>query len=258
MKHYFSKVKENIPIAKDFFKISFEWNGADTVPLPGQFCTIRVSENALPLLRRPFAFSEFDPQTNTASVIYQKRGCATEILAAKTHGELLDIIGPLGNEFPISQFPERVFIIAGGVGLGPMLFLAHSVKNTEKEYQFIFGCKNSLFIPENNLLQDVDPIICTDDGSEGFHGTTVDYLATLDVKDLSRSVIVACGPHPMLKCCHEFAQSNSLLCYVSMEQVMACGVGACMGCAVAMAKKGEYARVCKEGPVFNSKDIQWS
>lgn len=258
MKHFFPKIYFNKPISKDFYLIVFDWNYDESAPLPGQFLTIRVSENSVPLIRRPFAFSGYDKNKHRASIIYQKRGPATEILAGKKPKEALDIIGPIGNVFKIDRITETYIIIAGGIGLGPMIYLANYLKDIGKRVIFIFGARNKSFIPQKNIFGSIMPVICTDDGSEGFKGTTIDYLISLNGSNIKNTTIIACGPLLMLKGCHEYAQNHNLQCLVSMEQVMACGVGACMGCAIKIVQEPGYVRVCSEGPVFNSGDIVWS
>lgn len=238
--------------------MTFGWTCKETTPLPGQFITIRISDSSVPLLRRPFAFSEHSKEKNRASIIYQVRGAATEMLAGKKTGEFLDIIGPLGNTFQLPEKNKECIIVAGGIGLGPMLFAAHWLLTRGVAVTFIFGCKDQKAIPERNIFNNFDPVICTDDGSQGYKGTTVDYLNSCHKIESKDAMLLCCGPTPMLKGCHEFALKKKLLCQVSMEQVMACGVGACMGCVVKTRSASGYSRVCSEGPVFDSKEIIWT
>lgn len=258
MKHFFTVIISNEPIAKDFYQIIFDWDQEISIPEPGQFLTIRISDGTVPLLRRPFALSGYEKKNQKASIIYQKRGAATEILAGKKAGDKLDIIGPMGNSFKIEDSIDTCVIVAGGIGLGPMLYTASYLKTIGRKVLFIFGAKNKSFIPQKDIFSSLSPVICTDDGSEGFIGTTVDYLLSIKNEDIKSAMVFACGPMPMLKGCHEFAMKNNLHCHVSMEQIMACGVGACMGCAIKVEYEPGFARVCSEGPVFNSQDIAWT
>ncbi len=258
MKQLFSTIHSNKQISHDFYEILFDWHSDNGIPEPGQFLTVRVSECTVPLLRRPFAFSGFDKNNQKASIIYQKRGTATDILSAKVPGETLDIIGPIGNSVCIDDSLFKCIIVAGGIGLGPMIFTAKQAKASGKKVLFIFGAQNKSSIPSNDILDSCEPDFCTDDGSKGFKGTTVDYLISLNKNEIENASIIACGPMPMLRGCHEFAEKNNLQCLVSMEQIMACGIGACMGCTIKVAQKPGYARVCKEGPVFNSRDVIWT
>lgn len=255
MEQFSAKIIKNHPVNDAFLEMEMAWEAAE-IPSPGQFLTIRVSDIAIPLLRRPFAISSFDPLKITCSIIYQVRGCATEILSAKKAGEVIDVIGPMGNGFPPFS-GSKALLIAGGTGLGPILFLSATLRNSAINTRFIFGCRSKTLIPQSVSFTRENPIICTDDGSEGFHGTTADYLNSIANEIDPDSAVFCCGPHPMLAACHLFALKKQIPCFVSVEQIMACGVGACMGCAVKTIDPPGYKRACKEGPVFNSLELDW-
>jgi len=254
MKQFQAKIVYNKKISADFFEASLSWDAAAGVPSPGQFLTLRVSPDSVPLLRRPFAFAGFDARTQTAQIIYQKRGKGTLVLSVKLPGEKVDVIGPLGNPFPVDDGQGKSIAAAGGTGLGPVLFLAAHLKQRGIETEFVFGCRNESLIPKTDLFESAAARICTDDGSAGFAGNVVEYLES-GVKPDEKSIIYGCGPVAMLKGLCGLARSWGARAWVSLESVMACGVGACMGCA-APASQG-YLRVCKEGPVFDGKDIIW-
>lgn len=256
MRQFSAKIIKNNRISHDFFHLEFEWNTSAPAPKPGQFLTIRVSDEAIPLLRRPFAISALNQSQNTASIIFQCRGKATQLLSAKLPEDTIDVIGPLGNTFPLPLKNQNAILVAGGIGLGPILFLSKFLNTTKISSQFIFGCRNKTSIPEDDLFHSEKPIICTDDGSAGFKGTVSDYLKTSQ-SITADSVIYSCGPGPMLQACHKFAQKKGISCWVSVEQIMACGVGACMGCVVKIKQSPGYARACKDGPVFSGNDIAW-
>jgi dihydroorotate dehydrogenase electron transfer subunit len=251
-----STVRNASQISADFFELSFRWDGPP--PSPGQFLTVRISELTAPLLRRPFAFSGFDPDTNTASMIYQRRGPATTLLAGLGLGESFDAIGPLGHGFALSPLAGQAILTAGGIGLGPILYLATELEKQGVAHRFIFGARNARAVPKLDRLNEMKPVVCTDDGSEGFCGTVVDYLRTVRDDAFADAALFCCGPNPMLKACHAFAHERHMPCQVSMEQVMACGVGACMGCVIKTTTEPGYARVCTEGPVFHSDEVVWS
>lgn len=258
MKHFTATIQTQEQIAKDYYCMVFTWEKNEESPLPGRFVTIRVSDTTTPLLRRPFAFSGYNSGKEEAAIIYQKRGVGTEILSGKQKDDTLDILGPIGNLFTIEQAADTCIIVAGGIGLGPMIFWAEHCRAMGKRVLLIFGARSEASIPKKGVVIAPDSVICTDDGSEGFRGTTVDYLYSLKKKDITKASLFACGPMLMMKGCHEFALKNSIQCQVSMEQIMACGVGACMGCAVKTRKETMFARVCCEGPVFNSRDVIWT
>jgi dihydroorotate dehydrogenase electron transfer subunit len=253
---FISRITANDRIADGFYELSLSWDQNDPVPLPGQFLTVRVGGGTVPLLRRPFAFAGFDADSSVVTIIYQKRGAGTELLAAARVGEGIDVIGPLGTPFVIDTNQRRKHIIvAGGIGLGPMLFLVSSLNVRDIPARFIFGCRNQSFIPNTKRFTDVNPQICTDDGGSGFRGTVADYINTNVSLDIDTTVY-ACGPLPMLKSINNLAQNSGARCVVSLEAMMACGVGACMGCAVPVAGGG-YSRVCREGPVFDGGEVLW-
>ncbi|MCL2689556.1 MAG: dihydroorotate dehydrogenase electron transfer subunit [Chitinispirillia bacterium] len=254
MKQLQSQVIYNKQISADFFELSMRWDKSAGTPLPGQFLTIRATQDSVPLLRRPFAFSDFDKSSQTVSIIYQKRGRATEIISAKQPGESLDIIGPLGTPFPVRPDQGETIAAAGGVGLGPILFLVNYLKEHLIPATFVFGCRNQTYVPDTAEFRAASPHICTDDGSAGFKGNTISYLEQ-HVKMDEKTVLYGCGPDAMLKGLSGFANAAQAQAWVSVEEVMACGVGACMGCAVKTVSG--YARACKEGPVFNAKDLVW-
>lgn len=256
MQQFDTTIIDNKKIADGFFELQFDWNCSD-IPNPGQFLTIRVSDDSSPLLRRPFAFSGYNRDKKSCSVIYQKRGRGTEILTGKLAGDQLNIIAPLGKQFPLPSKQGQTLLVAGGIGIGPILFLANFFKEKKLPFKFIFGCRSKSFIPDTSEFKNLNPQICTDDGSVGFRGTTGDYLKSIEQDIGSNSIIYCCGPHPMLRACHETALRHNGECWVSVEQIMACGVGACMGCVVKVKAEPGYARACKEGPVFSSNDLIW-
>jgi len=256
MKQFIGTILRNQTLSAGCYELEFTWDKTAGSPLPGQFFTVRISEDTVPLLRRPMAFSAFDEKKGTASMIFQKRGRGTALLAAKQKGDNLDIIGPLGTPFPMPAKGCTALLVAGGIGLGPLLFLAARLRDAGTPAAFVFGCRTKSLVPASAAFSGLLPAICTDDGSAGFKGTAGDYLKSIESTVDNGTAVYACGPLPLLKACHEFAGRGGCECFVSIEQVMACGVGACMGCAVRSAEGG-YKRACTEGPVFKSKDLQW-
>jgi dihydroorotate dehydrogenase electron transfer subunit len=276
-----TNVIENIEIARDFYRLRFFWDKNWGRPQAGNFCEIKVNNLSAPLLRRPFAFSDFNEKENFAEIIYQKRGTATEVLSLKKSikstfdsidnqsggaddGFLVSfeddfaiekilIIAPLGNSFyytPDIADKKRIFAVAGGIGLGPILFAA---KTSPFPLELIAGFRNGDFVPDSDIFRGINTRVCTDDGSDGFRGNVIDYLSATDIG--GDDLIIACGPTPMLKALHNFAVVNNIACKVSMEEMMACGVGACMGCVVETVDG--MKRVCREGPVFASRELKW-
>lgn len=255
MQQFNTDILSNNCIGSSYYEMTFKWHNSIPAPQPGQFLAVRAEDSFTPLLRRPFAFSSFNK--NQASIIYQKRGPATEILSRKNSGDKIDIIAPMGNSFLENTGKNKTYIlVAGGIGLGPMLFLGNLLKKQSKKFIFIFGCRTGNLIPSCRQLNELNAIICTDDGTKGFHGTVLDYLTEIDIN--CSFELYCCGPEPMLRACHFFSESKGITCRVSMEQIMACSIGACMGCVIKVKSKNGFARVCKEGPVFDSRNIVWS
>jgi len=252
MKHFKAAVASNRPLAEGTWEMEFGWDGGER-PEPGQFVTVLARGATDPLLRRPVAFSRFDAPSSRASFIYLKRGASTTILSSLAPGAPLDVIGPLGRGFPPPPEGGRAILVAGGIGLGPVLFLADSLRERKADFAFVYGARSAGLVPRERLPRDA--AIMTDDGSAGGKGTAADALRSL-LAEGGASRIYACGPGKMLEAAARIAEEAGIPCSASMEQHMACGVGACMGCAVKL-RKGGYARACAEGPVFEAADIAW-
>jgi len=270
-----AELLQNTPLGGGFFRMRLRWLPAQE-PLPGQFVSLRVSALPFPLLRRPFAVSHYDPSHKTVSVIVKKRGSATDILSRKRPGERLDVIGPRGTSFPRPQPGHHAVLLAGGIGLGPMLFLAHSFRAAAVPHTLVFGCRSAGELPACEDLAELGAVFCTDDGSTGFHGTVTDYLEAGDLVlgnpmsgkptrgdqgqrgTAAPLELYACGPTPMLAAVARLAEQRQTPCWVSMEQTLGCSMGACMGCVIRTTHPSGYARVCTEGPVFSSREIRWT
>jgi dihydroorotate dehydrogenase electron transfer subunit len=258
MVHFISRIHSNAVLCEGMYEMVFSWNDDKAIPLPGQFCTVRVSQGVSPLLRRPFAFSAFDPKEKTASIIYKKIGPATELLAGKSCGDALDVIGPLGNSFSGIGKTENSILVAGGTGIGPIFLWNHMLRQQRLARVMVLGSPSQTGIPKVKISEEESMIICTEDGSRGFRGTVVDYLRNLPADRFKNATLYCCGPSGMLKACHDLSLDHGIDCFVSMEQIMACGVGACMGCAVKIKGDPGFARVCREGPIFSSRTIAWT
>ncbi len=250
-------VVENRQISPDFFLLSFKWKKTWGEPKPGQFLELKVNNSTTaPLLRRPFAFSGYDVDKEVASIIYQVKGISTKDMATLSQGDTISVLGPLGNAFNLSGDAKSIIAVAGGVGLGPILFAAHKRGEEGHPVKLITGFRDEKSIPDSFIWAGVDTAVCTDDGSHGFKGNVVEYLKTLPKDELNECTIWACGPTPMLSSLHSFSGESNCGCEVSMEELMACGLGACMGCVIETTDG--LKRVCKEGPIFKSGDIIWS
>ena len=262
-----ARVTANREIAHGYFQMDFTWPDAVRRPEPGQFLTIRVSSGPVPLLRRPFGVSAFAVGTgpkiadggrdSLASMIYWRRGPGTQLLAGDEPGDTIGVMGPLGVGFPRPGEGAVPVLVAGGVGIGPILFFANELARAGRHSIMLVGAQTEGGLPALVVDQRVQVRRATDDGSFGFHGTAIDLLEqTIDITSGDLELYL-CGPNPMLKAGHECAVRHGIPAWVAMEQTMGCAVGACMGCAVRVHGPAEYARVCTEGPVFRSTEIVW-
>lgn len=258
MAHIVTSVLENRPVAQDYYELRLAWPSWAPAPQPGQFLTVRTVDGPVPLLRRPFAFSGFDRADSSASIIYQRRGHATTLMTAKRPFDPFDILAPLGNGFPDPTSGRRPILIAGGIGMGPMLFLAERLAQSPSPGLLIIGARSAQYLPRVVLSRSVQTILCTDDGSAGRKGSAIEVAREEVRQEGCAPELYLCGPHGMLAAGHALAEELDALAWVAMEQTMGCAVGACMGCVVRVHGGEEYARVCMEGPVFDSRTVVWT
>lgn len=221
---------------------------------PGQFAAV-YPKDASTLLPRPISICEADKEKGRLRMVYRVAGKGTKEFATYQPGDKVDILGILGNGFPLEKAEgKRVFLMGGGIGIPPMLQLAKEL-NVEK--QIIVGYRNQdLFLAED-LRQNGEVYIATEDGSVGSRGNVMDAIRD---NNLEADVIMACGPMPMLRAIKKYAQEKGIEAYISLEERMACGVGACLGC-VCKTKEVDHhshvnnARICTDGPVFEAKEV---
>ncbi len=218
---------------------------------PGQFLNVKVSETIFPLLRRPF--SVCDVEGESLFLMFNILGEGTKLLAKKHIGDTVDILGPLGKGFQLEGKYETAVIVAGGLGSAPFPYLIRKLNPTKKVKCFVGGRTSHDVIQYG--MKNVS--VSTDDGSIGFKGNVVNLLEKELAKgEYSKAKIFGCGPNAMLRSLKEFAAKNNIECEVSTECAMACGFGICMGCPIeSTQQKEKYHLVCKDGPVFNVRDV---
>jgi len=229
---------------------------------PGQFVNVKVTDNYMPLLRRPFSIHGVNRQEKWFEILLQVIGKGTELLSKYQIGKDLDIFGPLGNSFSLPVRSNHAILIAGGLGIAPLLFLAKELTHKNFSVTLFWGNKTKEAFCS---LEDFEELglcyfLATEDGSLGFEGKITE-LVELKKENFqkSNSVIYACGPNPMLQKIKEFAHQSQIPCQVSLETIMACGFGVCLGCNVTSTNISEvYKYVCKDGPVFYSSEIDLS
>jgi len=244
-------IKEHLELDHNIYLLKVFAPEITTIIKPGQFLNIRVSDNIFPLLRRPF--SVCDVQGDNLYLMFNIMGQGTNILAHKPLESNIDILGPLGNGFNLKGNYDTAVIVAGGLGAAPFPFFTRAVQDKKEILTFIGGRTFHDVIKYG--MKNIK--VATDDGSEGFKGNVVQLLNENVALFKSKNVkFFACGPTPMLKALKTFCIDNEFECEASTECAMACGFGICQGCPIESTQNPEkYLLVCKDGPVFNMKDI---
>jgi dihydroorotate dehydrogenase electron transfer subunit len=246
-------IRENKGLAPGYFAMTLADAGDVARGKPGQFVMIRGQWQSDPLLGRPLSVCRYRPGEDLVKIVYRAAGRGTRLLSEMTARQTVDVVGPLGNPFPAPDDPRRVILVAGGVGAPPLAALAESMPDRPV---FILGgrTKNDVLFMREDLEEiGIEAVYVTEDGSHGAKGTAVSALEGL-VRE--GDLIYACGPNKMLEQIARIRGEIGCDAYVSFEERMACGVGVCLGCAVPHTS-GTYVHVCKDGPVFDVRDIAW-
>lgn len=219
----------------------------------GQFISV-YSKNESKMLPRPISICEIEG--DSLRIVYRVTGehTGTEEFSAYTAGETVEIMGPLGNGFPL-DLGKKAFLIGGGIGVPPMLQLAKSL-NCEK--QIIAGYRDDKLFLDKELSANGTLYVATEDGSVGTKGNVLDAIRE---NGLDAEVIYACGPTPMLRAIKAYAEEKNIVCYISLEEKMACGIGACLACVCKSKDMDHHThvhnkRICKDGPVFLSTEVE--
>lgn len=224
---------------------------------PGQFISMYTNDGSK-LLPRPISICEIDTETSKLRVVYrvtaEKTG--TDQFSKMKAGDTLPIIGPLGNGFPLEAGKgKRAFLIGGGIGVPPILELA---KQLDCEKQIIMGYRDADTFLKEQFEENGTVYISTEDGSVGTKGNVMDAIRE---NGLEADIIYACGPTPMLRAIKQYAEEQGIECYISLEERMACGIGACLACVCQSKEKDHHSnvnnkRICKDGPVFLSTEVE--
>jgi dihydroorotate dehydrogenase electron transfer subunit len=262
-------VESNMEVRDGHFLMSVRLPLAFAEPLPGQFILIHLKDRKDILLGRPFSISGFHRHAHHAQIeiLYRVAGQGTRLFARLRAGDELNILGPLGHPFEVPIGLKNVILVSGGIGIAPIRFLLAFMRARESEraprIDFYMGAKT---VDELTEMETIRPLcdelqVCTDDCSMGHPGLVTEPLEkALKSYPLKDTLVCACGPVGMIRRLSEILAPHPVACQVSLEERMACGLGACLGCAVAIrGQDGEkqYQRVCREGPVFNLRDLLW-
>lgn len=257
-----AKLVKKEQLKQDIYKFSVQAKEITEIAKPGQFIEIRITEQVEPFLRRPISIYNIDKHNGILEFIFQVKGNGTEILAKREEGQIVDIIGPLGNgTFEINKY-KNISIIGGGIGVFPLYELSKQAKQQGKNVNTYLGFRDKDYVVLENEFKKVSNnlILFTDNGTYGKSGFAIDFLKE-DAKKQKPDCIYACGPLPMLRAVKKFAEESNIDCQVSLEEKMGCGIGVCVGCAVKKASSSketpEYYGVCKAGPVFDAKEVDF-
>ncbi|WP_223588591.1 dihydroorotate dehydrogenase electron transfer subunit [Neobacillus bataviensis] len=248
------KIVAQHEIAEDIFELTVKASFTHDIQAPGQFVHLRVSNSWDPLLRRPISISSYEKSNEEFTMIYRKEGQGTSLLAKMEAGMEVDILGPLGNGFPVEEVStgDTALLVGGGIGVPPLYELSNQLtaKGVKVIHVLGFQTKSAVFY-EKEFMKNGETYVATVDGSYGKKGFVTDVI-----KDLSFDCIYTCGPTPMLRAIEQAYQDKKV--FLSLEERMGCGVGACFACVCKSAGDPSgvsYKKVCSDGPVFRAGEV---
>lgn len=242
-------------IADDIYSMWIEAADIAEKCVPGQFIAVYPKDKSR-LLPRPISICETDKKAGKLRIVYRVVGGGTEEFSRYKAGDTIEIMGPLGNGFP--QETKKAFLIGGGIGIPPMLELAKALKaKGAEQLTAVLGYRDQLFLNEE-FKPYADVYVATEDGSAGTKGNVLDAIKA---QGLEAEVIYACGPTPMLRALKAYAEENHMECWISLEEKMACGIGACLACVCKSKEIDSHShvhnkRICKDGPVFAAEEVE--
>ena len=256
MKKYILDLKVNSVEALSDKHVLIKLTHSEPLPemLPGQFVEVRVDDSPSTFLRRPISINNVDYERNELWLLVAAVGDGTRRLQQLRSGDTLNCVLPLGNSFTLPEKPgAKVLLVGGGVGVAPLLYLGRKIKTMGMQPTFLLGARTAKDVLEKPLFEEVGRVlITTEDGSEGEKGFVTNHSV---LASENFDLISTCGPKPMMMAVARYAYKNDIECEVSLENKMACGVGACL-CCVEKTVEGNKC-VCKDGPVMNIKKLSW-
>lgn len=258
-----AEILGNKVLAPGYYTMTLQCSLAFGEAQPGQFVMLQVGSGTAPLLRRPFSIHRMRPDASGGIIVellYKVIGEGTRDMAGMMTGSLVDILGPLGRGFTLRKPYRRIFLAAGGIGAAPMVFLLETLNRESSHYHcevFLGGRTREDLLWREGFERLAHKVhITTDDGSAGDQCFLTSPLEEA-VQRQAPDAIMACGPMDMLTCVAGIANRWHVPCQLSIESAMACGMGACLGCAVpAAGDNGRYHHVCKDGPVFDAHQLR--
>ena len=253
-----AKIIRQDEIATDIYSMVIQAPEIASQAVPGQFIDV-YSADGSKLLPRPISICEIDKENGRLRVVYRVTGpkTGTEEFSKLKAGDIIPVIGPLGNGFPYEKAEgKKVFLMGGGIGVPPILELAKQMDCEQK--QIVVGYRDAQTFLKEEFEQNGELYISTEDGSVGTKGNVMDAIRE---NALEADMIYACGPTPMLRAIKQYAEENGIECYISLEERMACGIGACLACVCKSKEKDAHSnvnnkRICKDGPVFLSTEVE--
>lgn len=270
MKDFNTPVVSNQEVSPGFFRMRVLAPGFGEMVRPGHFVMLRVRKSSAPFLRRPFCVfrtgflpPECDglPKREYLEILYKVVGEGTSLMASLHGGDRVDVLGPLGNGFDLDLGGRELILVAGGVGVAPLFLLGETMARSGRVRLLLGGrCRHDILAVAEFERQGIEAYVSTDDGSLGEKGVVTQVLER-HLNCCSVVSVAACGPLSMLKETHRICNNYGVPLQVSLEALMGCGVGACLGCVVKGVSDEQSVRqltVCKDGPVFKSENIDWS
>ena len=247
-------VRSNDCIADGIYQMVLKGELAESCSAPGQFLHLKVAESVAPLLRRPISIARIDRDKQEMTIIFRKDGEGTRLLSLKEKGDLVDCLGPLGNGFPADELKSggTALLVGGGIGVPPLYELSKQLTKRGVHVVHVLGFASAKDVFYEREFAEYGPVyIATADGTHGEKGFVTDVI---EAKGLQFDYLLACGPTPMLKALKDRYPEKEV--YLSMEERMGCGIGACFACVCHTDESEKpYVKVCLDGPVFKAQEV---
>ncbi|EIJ81562.1 dihydroorotate dehydrogenase electron transfer subunit [Bacillus methanolicus PB1] len=243
-------------IADSIYELTLSGELVNDMDSPGQFVHLRIGCGSDPLLRRPISISSINKKDHRFTMIYRKQGKGTSALAEKKYGDTVDVLGPLGNGFPLheAQKGETALLVGGGIGVPPLYELSKRLLSQGVNTVHVLGFQTKAAVFYEKAFSELGPtFIATEDGSHGTKGFVTDLIKQ---KEIQFDVLYACGPTPMLKALETAYLDKKV--YLSLEERMGCGIGACFACVCHTSEDPNghsYKKICSDGPVFKAGEV---
>lgn len=259
-------ILSNVEVAPCHYLMALAVSRAFRDSRPGQFVMLRPGGRGVPFLGRPLGIYSLADHGDGAriEILYRAAGRGTQVISTLCEGDRIEILGPLGNRFELPPGTDTAVLVAGGIGIAPLVFLAEqlSCRTVGVRVVLYIGARDAatLLGVDRVKVCGAEVRLSTDDGSAGYRGPVTElFRQDLGSYEAAKTSVFVCGPGPMLKRMSEIVADHPISCQVLMEERMACGMGACLGCSIEVRtpKGPEYRQVCTDGPVFDLREIVW-